>query len=107
MANPTNLSFNVIIFPSYDKLGKRNGEIRYLNHKNWGEELKDIYILESDLPFINFDRLKGVLTSKNISDERIDLLPDVILVRRGKEACLHPFPHVGGNCVYAMLFFND
>lgn len=107
MANHTDLDFKVIIFPTFDRLGKRNGEIRYLNHPNWGKDLKNIYILEEDLPFINLDRLKGVLSSDEISDERIDLCPDIVLVRRGKESCLQLSPIIGGKNMYAMLFFND
>lgn len=107
MANHTDLDFKVIIFPTFDKIGKKNGEIRYLNHPNWGKDLENIYILEEDLPFINLNRLKCVLASDEISDERIDICPDIVLVKRGKKSSFPLYPIISRKNIYALLFFND
>lgn len=97
--------YTTISIPTRDKLGRKKGENRYLNHPAWG--LENVFIKENDIPFIKIEKLKRLLKSKTILDGIMDFYPVIVLVKRGATACVHPYPAILNGCQCVVLFYAN
>ncbi len=100
--NPSIDDYNIIEIPVYNEIGERAGNIRYLSNPAWRISEK-VYVLEDDVPFINFKKLREFFNSNEVQEEIIDFSADRILVKRGSENSIYPYRRGSSGNFYMLL----